>query len=189
MIQPVDEEKQKIIRERYNESAAIYNSRYGAVQREKFRMSLSSATLSLLASEILLDIGCGTGLFGAYLRDLISEEEITLVGVDISEKMIKQARKCGSYHCVIADIEILPIRPGSMQVAVSFTAFQNLANWKDGVDAMFGVLSRGGLYLASILKKSIEAVEFFSYLERNSRSFFPFDVSQIEDFIIRGQKR
>ncbi|OLS14427.1 MAG: hypothetical protein RBG13Loki_1912 [Promethearchaeota archaeon CR_4] len=189
MIWAVEEKKQKIIRERYNESAAIYNSRYGAIQREKFRISLSPETLNSLVNEILLDIGCGTGLFGTYLRELIPEGRFTIVGIDISEEMIKRAREGGVNNCIIADIVTVPIRPGCIHAAVSFTAFQNLTNWKEGVDAMFQALSRGGIFIASILKMCIEAVEFFSYLKRVTRVFFPFEVNQIEDFIVRGQKR
>ncbi len=185
----MEQEKQKTIRARYNESAAIYNSRYGAVQQEKFRISLTPATLKSLVDNLVLDIGCGTGLFGAYLRDMIPSGEITLVGIDISEEMLTQARASGFYQCVVADIETMPIRPGKVPIAVSFTAFQNLENWKDGVDAMFDALARGGLYLASMLKKSIESVEFFTYLKKFSRSFFPFDITQVEDLIVRGEKK
>ncbi len=185
----MEPEKQKTIRERYNESAAIYNSRYGAVQREKFRLSLTPTTLKSLIDSQILDIGCGTGLFGAYLRDLVPSGDLSLIGIDISEAMLKQARAHGIYHCVIADIETMPIRPGKAPIAVSFTAFQNLANWKDGVDAMFDALARGGLYLASMLKKSVEAVEFFTYLKKFSRNFFPFEITQIEDILARGEKR
>ncbi len=83
----------------------------------------------------------------------------------------------------------MPIRPGKVPITVSFTAFQNLTNWKDGVDALFEALTRGGIYLASILRKSTEAAEFFSYLKRYSRNFFPFDITQIEDLIVRGEKK
>ncbi len=185
----MEPEKQKTIRERYNESAAIYNSRYGAVQREKFRLTLTPATLKFLVESHIVDMGCGTGLFGTYLGEIVPGCELSLVGIDISEEMLKQARACGAYQCVLADIEALPIRPGKVPVAVSFTAFQNLPNWKDGVDAMFDALARGGLYLASMLRKSVEASEFFTYLEKRSRFFFPFDITQIEDIIARGEKK
>lgn len=182
-------EKEKTIRERYNQSAAIYNSRYGSVQREKFRLSITPATLKSLVDSLILDIGCGTGLFGAYLRELIPSGKTSLVGIDISEEMLMQARATGNYQCVIADIHAMPIRPGKVPITVSFTAFQNLTNWKDGVDALFEALTRGGIYLASILRKSTEAAEFFSYLKRYSRNFFPFDITQIEDLIVRGEKK
>ncbi len=185
----MEPEKQKTIRDRYNESAAIYNSRYAAVQQEKFRLSLTPTTLKSLINTQILDIGCGTGLFGAYLQTLVPKDAISLIGIDISEEMIKQAQASGVYNCIIADIEALPIRLGEVSVAVSLTAFQNLENWKIGVDNMFEALARGGLYLASMLRKSVEAVEFFTYLKKRSQNFFPFDITQIEDFIARGEKK
>ena len=42
----------------------------------------------------ILDLGCGTGLAGAWLKDYAK----TLVGVDLSEEMVKIARKKGLYQ-------------------------------------------------------------------------------------------
>lgn len=50
----------------------------------------------------LLDLGCGTGLSGVYMRDLATD----LVGIDISAKMIEKAQTLGAYD-ELHTIEIL----------------------------------------------------------------------------------
>ena len=44
----------------------------------------------------ILDLGCGTGLFGKAIKEVFKDAE--LVGVDISEKMLDIARKTGLYN-------------------------------------------------------------------------------------------
>jgi predicted TPR repeat methyltransferase len=50
----------------------------------------------------VLDLGCGTGLIGAVFADLAKR----LVGVDVSGRMLQQARARGCYH-ELAEAEIL----------------------------------------------------------------------------------
>jgi len=45
----------------------------------------------------VLDIGCGTGLCGVYFRDLA----LTLIGIDLSPKMVEKAKSLGAYEEVI----------------------------------------------------------------------------------------
>src|SRR5262249_20342126 len=50
----------------------------------------------------ILDLGCGTGLSGAAFRDMASR----LDGIDLSPKMIEQARARGIYDSLaVADID------------------------------------------------------------------------------------
>jgi predicted TPR repeat methyltransferase len=51
----------------------------------------------LLSFEHTLDLGCGTGLSGIVLRDISSQ----LTGVDISEKMLLQAKAKGIYDNLV----------------------------------------------------------------------------------------
>jgi predicted TPR repeat methyltransferase len=55
--------------------------------------SCSSYTSFMNRSLDILDIGCGTGLAGAWLKDYAQH----LVGVDISPEMVQKARKKGLY--------------------------------------------------------------------------------------------
>ena len=50
----------------------------------------------------ILDFGCGTGLLGLHIRRLCQTKKINieLVGVDISENMIKQAENKGVYDSI-----------------------------------------------------------------------------------------
>lgn len=56
--------------------------------------SCSTYTSFMNGSLDILDLGCGTGLAGAWLKDYAK----TLIGVDISEAMLSVARKKGLYQ-------------------------------------------------------------------------------------------
>lgn len=45
----------------------------------------------------VLDLGCGTGLCGIYFRDLA----LTLIGIDLSPKMVEKAKSLGAYDEVV----------------------------------------------------------------------------------------
>lgn len=45
-----------------------------------------------------VDLGCGTGLFGAVMKDYVDQ----LTGIDLSKKMIEQARESNCYDHLIA---------------------------------------------------------------------------------------
>ena len=61
----------------------------------------------------VLDFGCGTGLLGNEIKNLFNGE-IELVGVDISENMIKNANKKNCYqeifNCNLDEMELNEIR-------------------------------------------------------------------------------
>src|SRR5439155_24800722 len=58
----------------------------------------------------VIDLGCGSGLCGALLRPVAS----TLVGVDLSPRMIEKARQRGVYDELLREdvVEALRRRPG-----------------------------------------------------------------------------
>lgn len=184
----VGQEKQKYVREQYDQSAGIYNNRYRAVQREKFEISIPDSLSLDLPNQLILDIGCGTGLLGEYLSSRVPGGNVSIVGIDISPKMIKQARRLGMYNCVIADISALPVRDCRFKVVMSYTAFQNLPDWQEGIQEMFRILELGGVFMASILKTSIEPGDFFAFLAQGSRLDAEIQASHSEDCIARGIK-
>lgn len=47
----------------------------------------------------ILDLGCGTGLCGVYFRDMARE----LIGVDLSPKMIEEAKRRGAYDDLVIE--------------------------------------------------------------------------------------
>ena len=127
------------VRSDYDSSAFCYNKRYKSIQWEKYQIMLDDIELH----GIILDLGCGTGLLGAFLGKKV-------VGVDISSEMLRQARH---YLAVQADMDLLPFQPSVFDAVLSFTALQNLPV----LDHIFGevqrVLKPGHPFIFTILTK------------------------------------
>lgn len=71
------------------------------------------------ADWVVFDLGCGTGLCGEALRPLASQ----LVGVDISPKILEQARKLGLFdELFVADVAYALVCAESESIDVLFSA-------------------------------------------------------------------
>lgn len=71
--------------------------------RQAFGKFITNST----KQQLILDLGCGTGLCGIYFRDLAH----FLVGVDISSKMLTEAKNLGAYDGLCCS-NILDCIPG-----------------------------------------------------------------------------
>ena len=93
----------------------------------------------------MLDLGCGTGLAGVAFRPHVD----WLVGVDLSPKMIEEARKKGLYdRLAVGDIAPLlreqPERSAHLIIAADVFAY--IADFAAVCDAVARVLTEGGLF-------------------------------------------
>lgn len=92
-----------------------------------------------------VDIGTGTGLLARILAPSIG----TMVGIDLSPAMLKiaGANVPGNVHLIQGDIHHLPLRPGSMQLAVSSFGL-NASTPKISLRELAALLPRGSGILA-----------------------------------------
>jgi ubiquinone/menaquinone biosynthesis C-methylase UbiE len=108
------------------------------VQRE------SLEALQLGAEDRLLDVGCGTG---AAVRSAASVTA-SVVGIDLSPEMIRQARELASglanVHFEIADSEHLPFDDGAFTAVVCSNSFHHYPDPGRAVREMTRVLAPGG---------------------------------------------
>ncbi|MGQ9514262.1 MAG: class I SAM-dependent methyltransferase [Thermoproteota archaeon] len=112
----------KIAREYYSSIAPGYDELYGEEQLPKFLSILGRIDFQM--RDIVLDIGCGTGLLVYLMCGKVSR----VVGIDLSRGMIEMRRRCSSGDFLICDAENLPFRGRIFDKVFSFTAFQNLEN-------------------------------------------------------------
>ncbi len=109
--------------------------------------------LRLVASrpgELLLDAGCGTGVF---TTDFVASGS-RVVGLDISRPMLRYARtkdQGASLMTVQADMRALPFNDQSFDGAVSITALEFVAEARDVIDELFRVTKPGGLIVVATL--------------------------------------
>jgi predicted TPR repeat methyltransferase len=104
---------------------------------------------SLPATKLdILDLGCGTGLFGARLR----ARARTLTGVDISPNMLQLARERGIYDSLVCEelVEFLRTRSEQFDIAVAADVFVYIGDLSDVFEAVRRRLRPGGLFCFSV---------------------------------------
>ncbi len=100
--------------------------------------------------ELILDAGCGTGVF----TQGILSSGVRVAGLDISFPMLRRAReKSDAYHFypVLGDISTLPFRDSSFDKVVSITAIEFIQDGKSAVAELFRVTKRGGIIVVASL--------------------------------------
>ena len=167
------EPKKAEIKEKYELSAGIYDSRYETIQTDKYVEMLDGLEIK----EPILDLGCGTGLLKKVLIKHV-------FGMDISFEMLKQAAQRGE-TVVQADLDNLPFKDTSFNAVLSFTSLQNLPETKQALKEAKRVSK--GIFVLTMLKKSLTE-DFYKHL----RSIFEIqevkDVGEDAGFILRSNK-
>jgi len=115
-----------------------------------------------------LDFGCGTGRSTRFLRNLGFE----VVGVDISEQMLAQARALdqeGDYR-LIEDGGLGDVAASSCDIVLSIFTFDNIPTFAKKValfEALRGVLKPDGKIVSLVSSPEIYVNEWASFSTRN----------------------
>jgi ubiquinone/menaquinone biosynthesis C-methylase UbiE len=123
--------------------------------------------------EVILDTGCGTGVFTVDILSLGSH----VIGLDISLPMLIHARKKLKgypFQTVLSDMLNLPFRENSFDKVVSVTALEFIENAKGAVGELFRVTQKGGCIVVATLnslspwalRRKAEAKERHTIFER-----------------------
>ena len=117
---------------------------------KKFEKELLLDLLRPGQGEIILDAGCGTGVF---TLDLLSFGP-HIIGLDFSLPMLRRAgEKARRYpfEIVLGNISNLPFRENSFDRVVSVTAMEFIEDGKGAVKELFRVTKRGGCVVVATL--------------------------------------
>ena len=97
----------------------------------------------------VLDLGCGTGLIGVVLHDVIKGR---LKGVDLSARMIDHARKKGLYtELEVAEIvAYLKAERKRWQTIIAADVFCYFGDLTEVIDRCFAALEPGGVFVFSV---------------------------------------
>ena len=145
--------KQMKIKEHYDTIAEIYDHHYDQRHGRCYHAHISKYIMDVLPkSGVLLDIGCGTGLFvERYVGTGCSA-----VGLDISRKMIEKARcRCTSCDFTIGTGEKIPFRDNSFDGISSLLVFSYVKDPKEMLSEAFRVLKPGGSIAICTLGKKL----------------------------------
>ncbi len=102
------------------------------------------------SGELILDAGCGSGIF---TRPFI-EAGVDVVGLDVSEPMLRYARHAlprESFYPLMGDMRALPFPDAVFDRSVSVTALEFIEEAQTAVDELFRVTRSGGSVVVATL--------------------------------------
>jgi ubiquinone/menaquinone biosynthesis C-methylase UbiE len=104
---------------------------------------------------VLLDVGCGTG---RLLRRMHARWPLaTLIGVDLAEGMVAQARaQTPGAAILLAPAEQLPVRNGSVDLVTSTASFHHWSDQGQGVGEVMRVLRPGGFFILADMTMAVQ---------------------------------
>lgn len=117
---------------------------------KKYEAELILDVLKPGPGEVILDAGCGTGIFTVEILPYNSH----VIGIDISIPMLmRAARKTTGYpfQAVLADISQLPFSENVFDKVISVTALEFIVDAKGALKELFRVTRRGGCIVVATL--------------------------------------
>ncbi len=117
---------------------------------KKYENQLLLDLLQPQPEELILDVGCGTGVFTLNILDLGTR----VIGLDISQPMLLRAgQKAEKYYFlpVAGDMRFLPFADECFDRVVSMTALEFIADGQAAVEGLFRVAKKGGVVVVTTL--------------------------------------
>jgi demethylmenaquinone methyltransferase/2-methoxy-6-polyprenyl-1,4-benzoquinol methylase len=143
---------------RYDLTAEMYETRYAEEQAVKYKAARKS--LNINGDSRVLDVGCGMGL----LFSQVAAKTQTVVGVDISSMLLRQAkehaRKFRNVHLVQADADHLPFISNYFNLVFAFTVLQNMPNPQETLSEIKRNATRDASIVVTGLKKAFPLKTF-----------------------------
>jgi len=119
---------------------------------KKYEGQLLLDLLRPARGEIILDAGCGTGVFTLDILSFGAQ----VTGLDISRPMLKRAgQKARGYrfHMLLGDITSLPFPASTFDKVVSVTALEFIEDAAGVIKELFRVAKKGGVIVVATLNR------------------------------------
>jgi ubiquinone/menaquinone biosynthesis C-methylase UbiE len=164
--------KKRSIANRYNITSNSYDEQYAQEQTAKYQ--IVQRTLKHSSYNVILDVGCGSGLFFSHIADRAQ----MVVGVDFSRKLLLKAKAQTKYfsdvHLVQADADHLPFKNATFDAVFAFTMLQNMPAPKKTLLEFKQQTTENGKLIVTGLKKAFELTAFLDLFEINELKLFEF---------------
>jgi ubiquinone/menaquinone biosynthesis C-methylase UbiE len=149
---------------RYDVTWDSYDQQYAEEQDAKYKATLKALNAPA-AFGIVLDVGCGSGLFFSQ----IANKTQILVGVDITRNLLlkakTQAQAFENVHVIQADADHLPFKNGVFDNVFCFTVLQNMPKPKETLNEFKCQAKPEGRIVVTGLKKAFELTGFLDLFE------------------------
>jgi ubiquinone/menaquinone biosynthesis C-methylase UbiE len=143
--------KKRSVAHRYNLTAHMYDMQYAEEQAAKIEATLQA--LKIQKHSLILDAGCGTGLLFSYVADKAE----TIVGLDISKKILFQAKKRAkdfrNIHLILADADNMPLKENTFNHVFAITLIQNMPNPAKTLNEIRRVTKKDAVVVITGMKK------------------------------------
>jgi len=148
----------------YDRQATIYNVQYLGEQNAKIEDALKD--IEFRVNEYVLDLGCGTGFLFPY----INQKAGFLVGVDVSQNALKEAKKqtqnIQNIALVRADADNTPFPDHIFDKIFAITVLQNMPDPKKTITEMKRTSKPEAVFAVTGLKKKFTQESFVDLLEQ-----------------------
>jgi len=155
-------EKREVMRN-YDCLATAYDAQYAEEQNEKMKAALSS--IHIKEDSFALDLGCGTGLLFEHVGSRVK----LLVGLDLSTKILKEAKKrekrFSNATIIRADADFTPFPNETFNVVFAITLLQNMPNPLSTLHETKRVSKRRSIIVVTGLKKEFSQDTFTKMLK------------------------
>lgn len=155
--------KRKVMRH-YDKLASTYDLQYAEEQEAKIEAALNDVHLE--RDNVVLDMGCGTGLLFQYIGNSVE----ILVGIDVSTRTLKEAKKRAkkfqNLALLCAEADHAPFPSQTFDVVIAMTLLQNIPNPRRTLIEIKRISKQNATIILSGLKKEF-TLETFKQLLRN----------------------
>lgn len=147
----------------YNQTAETYDEQYMEEQNLKITAALKALPQPINKNAIVLDAGCGTGLFFPHTAQKAKQT----VGIDTSANLLKKAKQktLPSDALIRADADFLPFRADVFSHAFAFTLLQNTPHPERTLEEIRRVTRINAILVITGLKKHFTQIQFIKLLE------------------------
>ena len=151
------------------------NDLHDAIQNN-FMATIYDDLLKKTEFSTMLDVGCGNGLFGSYLKS--SRTDLQLTGVDASEYALGQAQERGyDETSVIGDLNCdrLPFGDESFDFVQCKDVLEHLLDPEHSVKEIHRVLKKSGHFLMLVPNHFplVDRIAFLFNSNLDTQSYFP----------------
>lgn len=143
----------KKVQQHYDEVADIYDDRYDGHRGKYYHGHISEHVMNELPKGgLLLDLGCGTGLF---VQRYVAEGG-RAVGLDISPGMVRHGRqRCPESGFCVGTADVLPFKDATFDALASLLAFSYVPDPEGMLRECYRVLKPGGRIAVCTLSRTV----------------------------------
>ncbi len=113
------------------------------------------------SQSILLDLGCGEGIFFMIFKKKFSITCKNIIGVDVNENELREAVKLGVYNNLICcDARLLPFKDNSIEICMSVSVLEHIPQYLKVLTEVERVLMYCSTFYTTVVNAEVFSSNF-----------------------------